>query len=64
MSINKGDDIMDRILEKVDRNYAVVEMFNEGYRASAIAKRFDITRARVYQIIENYKKKEAKRNGK
>lgn len=53
---------MDRQLEKVDRNYEVVRMFKEGYRVPVIAKRFDITRCRVYQLVNNAKKKEEKKN--
>ena len=55
---------MDRQLEKVDRNYEVVRMFKEGYRVPVIAKKFDITKCRVYQLVNSAKKKEEKKNGR
>lgn len=54
----------DNNFEKVDRNYAVVSMFKEGYRVTAIVKKFGISRARVYQILDREKKREEKKNGR
>ena len=44
-------------MEKIERNEQILEMFNDGYRAVAIAKKLGISRARVYQILDRMKGK-------
>lgn len=43
--------------KKLIRNEEIVKMFKEGYRATAIAKKFGISRQRVYIIVNGGKEK-------
>lgn len=43
--------------KKLIRNEEVIKMFKEGYRATAIAKKFCISRQRVYVIVNGGKGK-------
>lgn len=38
------------------RNRKIIEMFDEGYRVRAIAKKFNLSLRGVYYIIERRKK--------
>lgn len=41
---------------KLGRNAQVYQMYKDGYRATAIAKKFKISRERVYAIVIWYEK--------